>query len=61
MKLSSFIRDNMEPILQEWEAFARTLRPASKGSTLASGASPQRALALAMHSSSVAVSPAATV
>lgn len=34
MKLSSFIRDNMEPILQEWEAFARTLLPAAKDMTV---------------------------
>jgi hypothetical protein len=34
MKLSSFIRDNMEPILQEWEAYARTLLPAAKDMTV---------------------------
>ena len=34
MKLSFFIRDNQEPILQEWESFARTLRPAAKDMTV---------------------------
>src|SRR5476649_1356355 len=29
MKLSSFIRDNLEEILMEWDAFARTLVPAA--------------------------------
>jgi len=29
MRLSTFIRDNMESILVEWEAFARTLEPAA--------------------------------
>jgi len=29
MKLSSFIRDNLETILQEWDAFARTMEPAA--------------------------------
>jgi len=29
MKLSSFIRDNLEKILMEWDAFARTLEPAA--------------------------------
>jgi len=29
MRLSTFIRDNMETILLEWEAFARTLLPAA--------------------------------
>lgn len=27
MRLSQFIKDNIEPILVEWEAFARTLIP----------------------------------
>jgi len=31
MKLSSFIRDNLEEILMEWDAFARTLEPAASG------------------------------
>ena len=31
MQLSQFIRDNHESILAEWEAFARTLLPASGG------------------------------
>jgi signal transduction histidine kinase len=31
MRLADFIRDNHEPILREWEAFARTLRPAAEG------------------------------
>jgi len=31
MRLSEFIMANREPILAEWEAFARTLGPASKG------------------------------
>ena len=29
MKLADFIRDDLETILQEWEAFARTLQPAA--------------------------------
>src|SRR5688572_11372104 len=29
MRLSQFIRENREPILVEWEAFARTCSPAS--------------------------------
>ena len=29
MRLADFIRDNREPILVEWEAFARTVSPAS--------------------------------
>lgn len=29
MRLSEFIRDNLEPILVEWESFARTMTPAS--------------------------------
>ena len=31
MRLSQFIRQNMEPILAEWEAFAATLEPAASG------------------------------
>jgi len=31
MKLSSFIRDNLDEILMEWDAFARTLQPAASG------------------------------
>ena len=31
MQLSDFIVANREPILQEWEAFARTCAPASGG------------------------------
>ena len=31
MQLAQFIRDNHESILAEWEAFARTLLPASGG------------------------------
>jgi signal transduction histidine kinase len=31
VQLAHFIRDNHEPILAEWEAFARTLLPASGG------------------------------
>ena len=27
LRLADFIRDNHEPILKEWEAFARTLKP----------------------------------
>lgn len=30
MKFSGFIRDNLEPIIAEWEGFARTLLPAAK-------------------------------
>ena len=30
MKLSTFILDNMEPILQEWETFARTIFPTNQ-------------------------------
>ncbi|MES2072999.1 MAG: sensor histidine kinase [Pseudomonadota bacterium] len=33
MKLSRFINDHIEEILVEWEAFARTLHPASSGMT----------------------------
>lgn len=31
MTLSTFILENLEPILSEWESFARTILPASKG------------------------------
>jgi signal transduction histidine kinase len=34
MQLSTFIRDNIEPLLAEWEAFARTLLPATKDMTV---------------------------
>src|SRR5688572_25197987 len=33
MKLAAFIQGNMEPILMEWEAFAKTLYPASREMT----------------------------
>ncbi|HTD04730.1 HAMP domain-containing sensor histidine kinase [Undibacterium sp.] len=33
MKLSHFINDHIEEILVEWEAFARTLRPATNGTS----------------------------
>ena len=33
MRLAEFIRDNMEAILAEWEAFAATLLPAATGLT----------------------------
>lgn len=31
MRLADFIQNNMEPILQQWEDFAKTLTPASEG------------------------------
>ena len=31
MRLADFIEQNMEPILQQWEDFARTLTPAAEG------------------------------
>ncbi|XUK68037.1 Sensor histidine kinase [Pseudomonas yamanorum] len=31
MRLADFINSNIEPILQQWEDFARTMTPASKG------------------------------
>ena len=31
MRLADFIRNNHEPILKAWEAFARTLQPAAEG------------------------------
>jgi signal transduction histidine kinase len=31
VRLADFIRDNHEPILKEWETFARTLKPAADG------------------------------
>lgn len=31
MRLSDFIQQNMEPILQQWEDFAKTLTPAAEG------------------------------
>src|ERR1019366_5070726 len=31
VRLADFIRDNHEPILKEWETFARTLKPAAEG------------------------------
>jgi len=31
VRLADFIRDNHEPILKAWEAFARTLQPAAEG------------------------------
>lgn len=34
--LSDFIRSNLEPILGEWEAFARTCQPAAEGMNVAS-------------------------
>ena len=33
MRLAPFIQQNLEPILQEWETFARTLLPAAQGMT----------------------------
>src|SRR2546429_9636742 len=33
MRLADFILDNMETILEEWEAFAATLLPAAAGMT----------------------------
>lgn len=35
MRLSTFIRQNRQPIIEEWNAFARTLLPATKMSELA--------------------------
>ncbi len=31
MRLADFILKNIEPILQEWEDFAKTLTPAAEG------------------------------
>jgi len=31
MRLAEFILDNIEPILKQWETFARTLTPAADG------------------------------
>jgi len=30
IRLAEFIRENVEPIVSEWETFARTLKPAAK-------------------------------
>lgn len=35
MRLAEFILHNMEPILQQWEDFARTMTPAAEGMTTA--------------------------